>query len=123
MNFEKRLKYNKYMNMDNVITIDLCNGYTVVAIIRNDSIDNYTVRLMLKNNSIDTWVLIENAENISFNATRNSIYSAILKTVSTYLNEGFFEYYIDRYNYEIKCFEIGNDLVEKNELYGGECYE
>ena len=32
----KRLKYDKYRGMDNIITIDLHNGYTTIAIIEKD---------------------------------------------------------------------------------------
>ena len=32
----KRLKYDKYRGMDNIITIDLNNNYTTIAIIENE---------------------------------------------------------------------------------------
>lgn len=109
----KRLKYDKYRGMDNIITIDLHNGYTTIAIIGKDENDAYDVRLMLKENTVDTWTLIEKAEHLTFNATDKTIYSAILKTVGTYSQKGFFDYYINRYEYELKCFDIGNDIMEK----------
>ena len=114
----KRLKYDKYRGMDNIITIDLHNGYTIIAIIGKDENDAYDVQLMLKENTVDKWDLIEKAEHLTFNATDKTIYSAILKTVGTYLQEGFFDYYINRYEYELKCFEIGNELSEKERLSG-----
>lgn len=109
----KRLKYNKYRGIDNIITIDLHNGYTTIAIIGRDENNDYDVQLMLKENTVDKWDLIENAEHITFPNETKNIYSAILKTVSTYLQEGFFDYYINRYEYELKCFEIGNEIEEK----------
>lgn len=112
----KRLKYNKYRGADNIITIDLHNGYTTIAIIWKDENDTYDVQLMLKENTVDKWDLIENAEHLTFNATDKTIYSAILKTVSTYLQEGFFDYYINRYEYELKCFDIGNEIMEKSNV-------
>ena len=52
----KRLKYEKYNNLDNIITIDLHNGYTVVAIIaQKDNSNNYEIELHLKENTIDRW--------------------------------------------------------------------
>lgn len=114
----KRLKYERYMGADNIITIDLHNDYTTIAIIGKDETGTYDVQLMLKENTIDKWDLTEKAEHLKFNATKNTIYSAILKTVSTYLEEGFFNYYIDRYEYELKCFEVGNELAEKERLSG-----
>lgn len=117
-NFDKRLKYNKYKNMDNIITIDLHNDYTIIAIIGKDETGNYDVELRIKENTVEKWNLIERAEHITFDANTKNIYSAILKTVSTYLNEGFFDYYIDRYEYELKCFDIGSEIEETKRLDG-----
>lgn len=116
--FDKRLKYEKFRNTNNIITIDLHNGYTTIAIIGKDKNDAYDIQLMLKENTVDKWDLVEKAEHLTFNATEKTIYSAILKTVSTYLQEGFFNYYINRYEYELKCFEIGNEVEETKKLSG-----
>lgn len=114
--FEKRLKYNKYKNMDNIITIDLHNDYTILALIGRDETGNYDVELRIKENTVDKWDLIGKAEHIIFNSNTKNIYSAILKTVDTYLHEGFFDYYIKRYEYEMNCFDVGNELVENERL-------
>ena len=113
----QKLKYKKFNNSNDVIMIDLYNGYTVIAITGFD-VENrvYTTTLFLKDNTIDTWKLIENAENLEFHANQNTINSAILKQVSTFLEEGFFDYYIQRYEYESNCFDIGNDLAESGRL-------
>lgn len=113
---DKRLKYEKFMNTDNIVAIDLHNGYTTIAIIGQNGTDNYDVCLMLKQNTVNTWTLIEEAEHLIFNATEKTIYSAILKSTSNYLKEGFFDHYINRYEYELKCFDIGNELIEKERL-------
>ena len=113
----QRLKYEKFNNSNDVIAIDLHNGYTVIAITGFDSENGtYTTTLFLKDNTINTWKLIEKAENLEFHANQNTINSAILKKVSEFLKEGFFDYYIDRYEYESKCFDVGNDLVESERL-------
>ena len=113
----QRLKYEKFNNSNEVIMIDLHNGYTVIAVTGFD-VENrvYTTTLFLKENTIDTWKLVENAENLEFHANQNTINSAILKQVSEFLKEGFFDYYIDRYKYESKCFDVGNDLAESERL-------
>ena len=111
----QRLKYEKYRNSNEIITIDLHNGYTVIAISTGEN-GSYIATLFLKENTIDTWKLIENAENLEFHANQNTINSAILKKVSSFLEEGFFDYYIQRYEYEMKCFDIGNDLAESERL-------
>ena len=110
----QRLKYEKFNNSNDVIMIDLHNGYTVIAVTGFDAENRvYTTTLFLKENTIDTWKLIENAENLEFHANHNTINSAILKQVSTFLQEGFFDYYIQRYEYEMKCFDKGNSIYEK----------
>ena len=100
----QRLKYEKFNNSNDVIIIDLHNGYTVIAVTGFDAENRvYTTTLFLKENTIDNWKLIENAENLEFYANQNTINSAILKQVSTFLEEGFFDYYIQRLEYEIDC--------------------
>ena len=113
----QRLKYEKFNNSNEVITIDLHNGYTVIAITGFD-VENkvYITTLFLKDNTIDTWKLIEKADKLVFHANNNTINSAILKQVSVFLDEGFFNYYIKRYEYEINCFDADNDFAEKERL-------
>ena len=113
----QKLKYEKFNNSNDVIAIDLHNGYTVIAITGFNAENRvYTTTLFLKENTIDTWKLIENAENLEFHANHNAINSAILKQVSTFLQEGFFNYYIQRYEYEMKCLDKGNSIYEKERL-------
>ena len=113
----QRLKYEKINNSNEVITIDLHNGYSVIAITGFNTENRvYTTTLFLKENTIDTWKLIENAEKLEFHTNQNTINSAILKKVSEFLNEELFNYYIQRYEYEMKCFDIGNDFAESERL-------
>ena len=113
----QKLKYEKFNNSNDVIIIDLHNGYTVIAVTGFDvETKTYITTLVLKDNTIDTWKLIENAENLEFHANHNTINSAILKQVSTFLQEGFFNYYIQRYEYEMKCFDKGNSIYEKERI-------
>lgn len=110
----ERLTYNEYKGNRNIITIDLHNDYTVIAIKTfNKDRNIYTVDLMLKENSVNKWDAIEKAENIDFNTTSKTINSAILKQVATFLEDGFFDYYINRYEYELRCFDIGHEILEK----------
>ena len=112
-----KLTYQKYKGLENIITIDLQNDYTVVAITSKDEETNkYNSTLFLKENTVDDWKLIQNAENIEFDGNVRNINAAILKHVATLLHDGFFDYYIDRYDYELKCSDIGNTLIEKERL-------
>ena len=113
-----KLTYENYRGCKDILTIDLHNDYTVIAIKSwNPDEHKYTVQLMLKDNTIDKWDLIEKAESIEFNVDYKIINKAILKHVATLLSDGFFDYYIQRYEYELKCFDRGNELFEKERLF------
>ena len=112
-----RLEYKNYRGCKDIITIDLHNHYTVIAIKSwNSDEHKYTVQLMLKDNTVDKWDLIEKSDEIEFHVGYKIINKAILKHVATLLSDGFFDYYIDRYEYELKCFDIGNEIIEKERL-------
>ncbi len=109
----EKLIYQKYKGLENIITIDLHNGYTIIAIsVWNKANHNYNAELYLKDNLINNWLLIDNADNLIFNANYKTINSALLKQVAIFLKEGFFNHYIKRYEYEQQCFEKGNELFE-----------
>ena len=114
---QKRLKYEKVNNCDAVISIDLYNGYSVIAVSGyNPDKHNYTSTLFIKDNEIDTWRLIEQAEKLEFDATLKTINSAVLKQVATYLDDGTLDYYAELYGFEIECMNKGIELVEKERL-------
>ena len=112
-----RLEYKNYKGCKDILTIDLHNDYTVIAIKSwNPDEHKYTVELRLKKNSVDKWDLIEKAESLEFNVDYKIINKAILKHVATLLSDSFFDYYIDRYEYELECFDRGNSIIEKERL-------
>ena len=112
----QRLTKKEYKGNKDILLIDLHNGYTIVAIkIWNSDKHKYIVELRIKENTIEKWDLIEKAEALEFDVDYKIINKAILKRVSNFLSEGFFEYYIDRYEYENKCIEKGNEIYE-NEI-------
>ena len=114
-----KLEYRNYMGCKDILTIDLHNGYTVIAIKSwNPDEKKYYVQLMLKENTVNKWDLIEKAESLEFNVDYKIINKAILKHVATLLSDGFFDYCIQRYEYELKCFGIGNEIFENERLSG-----
>ena len=116
-NTNNRLEYKNYRGCKDILTIDLHNDYSVIAIKSwNSEEHKYVVQLMLKQNTVDKWVLIEKAESLEFNVDYKIINKAILKHVATLLSNGFFDYYIKRYEYELKCFDIGYEIAEKERL-------
>lgn len=109
----KRLKYEKVNNSNDVITIDLHNGYTVIAISGHVE-EEYTTTLFLKNKEIDTWCEVE--DGITFVANYKTINSAILKHVSTLMDNGKIDKYIETLKFELECTERGIEIVEKERL-------
>ena len=116
-NTNNRLEYKNYRGCKDILTIDLHNDYSVIAIkswVSNEH--KYVIQLMLKEKTVDKWDLIEKAKSLEFNVGHKIINSAILKHVANLLSDGFFDYYIDRYEYELKCFDIGNEIFENERL-------
>ena len=112
----QRLTHKEYKGNKDILLIDLHNGYTIVAIkIWNSDKHKYIVELRIKENTIEKWDLIEKAESLEFDVDYKIINKAILKQVATLLSDGFFDYYIQRYEYELKCFDIGNEIAEKKD--------
>lgn len=108
----KRLTYKKYNGSNDVLLIELPNKYTVIAISGwNIEEQKYKTDLFLKYKDVDSWKLIEE-NTIEFEANHKTICSAVLKKVSELYAENFFDYYIDRYEYELKCADKGNELFE-----------
>lgn len=110
-----KLTYTKIGN--DTIAIDLQNGYTIIAMeLFNREIRGYEVTFYIKDNTVNILDLIEKQEKVEFNANYISINSAILKYVATLLFDGFFDYYIRRYDYITKCFDRGHELFEKERI-------
>ena len=116
-NMYTRLTYEEYNRCKDIITINLHNDYSIIAIKSwNQDAHNYSVELKISKNSIGKWDLIEKAQTLEFNTNYKFINSAILKQVSVFLEEGFFDYYIQRYEYELECLDMGNEIREKERL-------
>lgn len=107
----KRLKYEKWNGCDNVIIIDLHNGYSIVAIWSTTNKQDFLVTLHLKENTIDMWDLIVN--NWQFTAGTSTINAAILRTVADSLLDGLFDKFIERNKYYLKCSQLGCDLLDQ----------
>lgn len=112
-----KLTYQEYRGCKDIITINLHNNYTILAIkIWNKENRNYTVELRIKENTVEKWNLVEEAESLTFDTNYKFINSAILKQVAKFLEEGFFKHYIQQYEYELKCFDRGNHLFEEERM-------
>lgn len=109
------LRY-EIINRD-TIEVDLQNDYKVIAIARWSRKENkYYVTLMIHEKSVDNWSLIEKAERIPLESDVKSIKKDMAALVTNLLTEGFFNEYIERYEYELKCFDRGNTFFEEERL-------
>ena len=100
-----------------VISVDLQNDYKVIAMANwNNKIKKYFVTLYIKRRDIDMLDLIEEQENVEFDSDMKSIRTDIVKFITALLTDGFFAKYIERYEYEMECFDRGNELFEKERL-------
>ena len=107
-----RLTYENYNGCKDIITIDLHNDYTVIAI-KSWNPENFSVEFYLKEKTTDMWQLIQDATTV-FHADNRTINSAILKHVATLFADGFYDYFIERYEYDLKCFDIGNNALSED---------
>ena len=109
-----KLTYANYNGCKDILTINLHNDYTVIAIKSyNQESHTYTVEFHLKERHIDVWNLIQDATTV-FNTDHKTINSAILKHVATLFADGFYDYFIERYEYDLKCAQIGNETLSED---------
>lgn len=112
---QKRLKYEKIG--DSAISVDLHNGYTIVALATYDyEKSTYSTTLYLKENTINILDTIDELEPFEFYANYKTVNSVMLKYIASLLSEGLIDKYIERYEYIIKCFDKGNDFFEAEGL-------
>lgn len=97
---------------DTTITIDLHNGYSILAMSRwNKEERLYNTTLYIKKNEIDRYDFIDLTLRVETD-NKKSLCMEVLK----YIENTDFTYYINRTKYELKCFERGNTLYERERL-------
>lgn len=114
----------KYENKGYTIEIKLpeeCGykGYSVECRYQyNKSKEKYSLSMWLKVNGIDERFKIDSQEIDTqyISGTKENIRQNICRIVEQASLSGYFDHYIQRYEYEMRCFNIGNDIVEKENL-------
>lgn len=104
----------RYELMGNsIISVNLKNGYSVNVISKWNKDENaYRMSWYLQGDTYDTWDLIEEKDNVLINSDRKTLFFDVTKTITDCLVDGFFEHYIERYEYMMKCFDKGNEFFE-----------
>lgn len=80
--------------------------------------DKYSLSMWIMRNDIEEDYKIE-SQHIDTQyvpGTRETIEENICLIVEQALSTGYFDKYIDRYEYELSCFERGNELFETERL-------
>ena len=106
----------RYEILGNItLKINLHNGYAVIAITKwNRNTEKYSVTLYIQDirHNINYFDLMEDFENIEFDSDIKTIKTDITYYVDNLVSNGYIAKYIDRYEYDEKCFELGNELIE-----------
>ncbi len=86
------------------------NKYSLSMWLRNNDIDD---RMRLSSKKVDTQYISGTKETIVENICRIVHQAA---TVTNEKGEKYFDKYVERYEYELACFERGNELCEQERL-------
>lgn len=114
----------RYENKGYIIEIKLPgehghNGYSVECRYKYDTEkEKYLLSMWLKRNDIDDSFKIDSQEIDTqyISGTKETIRQNICNIIEQANDTGFFDYYIERYEYTYKCFDRGNELFEKERL-------
>lgn len=114
----------KYQNKGQVIEFRLSEecgyeGYSVECQYLFDKIrGKYSLSMRLKRDDIDDTFKIDSQEIDTqyISGTKETIKENICRIVEQACLSGYFNYYIERYEYTYKCFDKGDELFEQERL-------
>lgn len=114
----------RYQNKGQVIEIKLpeeCGheGYSIECRYLFDKVrGKYLLSMWLKRDNVDDTFKIDSQEIDTqyISSTKETIKSNICRIVEQASLSGYFDYYIERYEYTYKCFDRGNELFEQERL-------
>lgn len=101
------LRYENIANM--TLLVNLHNNYSIVAMVKSnykEEVDSYNVTFYIKRNDIDILDLIEKQENVNFESNAKTIRVDVTKHITALLSDGFFDYYIERYQNLFEKVEV-----------------
>ena len=113
----ERLRYEKIA--ESVISVDLHCGYTIVALrqwVKNKKC--YIVTLYLKDNTVDFLDLMEELENVKVfvdSKDERTVNREIAQKITELYDSGQCAKYIERYEYTMRSFNIGNEILAAKE--------
>lgn len=102
----------KYVKHGETISVDLGNGYSVFAMAAWDKEDReYKVTLYIQHNRVELLKPLQDAIGVSIKAKKNTLYSEVVKYIEGLVEEHFFRKHIQTYDFELKCFDKGIELL------------
>ena len=108
----------RYRNKGHMIKFELRDGYSIYCTYDFKKENNkYQVNLYLTRNDID---FLDKIDTYYLESDKGIIKAVVAKLVEEKYNEGFFNYYIERIVYMLKCFDKGNEMFEDEQLYDKE---
>lgn len=109
---EKVLRYEKMGTT--VISVDITEDYTVFVTANWNKVSKkYMVTLELKEKTTPLKdMIVDETDNIELRADMKTINFEMAKFITKKLDDGFFNYYIDRYNHMLRCFDKGAEMIE-----------
>ena len=112
----------KYKKLGYTIEVELpqdkYKGFLVECTYRYDgyrkSRKKYALSMWIKKKDIDDKFKIESQhiDTQYITATKENIIDHICRIVDCAANSGYFDDYVERYNYTYKCFDKGSDLID-----------
>lgn len=108
-------RYNNFSNIG--ILTDLHNGYSIIGLaLWNKDTETYKVNFYIKDNQTDHFDLMEKYSSVMLESDSLNIRNVMNEYINENYNAGSFDYYIQRTNYELRCFDYGADFLgETNE--------
>ena len=109
----------KYKNVaTKTIAIDITDEYSIIAMISwNRDTSDCNIRFYINKNNIELLDFIFSKDNMFQGSDIKAIKHDVVRYVETNFKKGTFHKYIDRYEYMLKCFDVGNDYFENEELF------
>lgn len=102
----------KYTNVP-TIEFDLENGYFLkIDFTENKSTNDYHIEGYIRSKDVRLWSYVTGLYNDHFESDKETVKTNIAKYITVLLNIGYFNDYIEQYEYEQKCFNAGNELFE-----------
>lgn len=105
----------RYENISSyTIQVDLGNEYSVLAMPRWDRrIKKFITNFYIKKNDNELLDLVNGLENEGIDSNFKNIKADLAKYITNLHKDKYFDYYILRYAYILKCFDRGNKLFEQ----------